>query len=161
MVTNEPVPRPSTTFLASSQAKHFFFSTNWKYRRLPIWLKILNPKKICCIISISKRLVRGTLSIVRTGKTRRSQTQEIKTFSAKNECNGVNLGLVTKLKFRYSIFKFLLVWFKQLTGLHPLMNWKMFNRVLDYVFVLYPYRKIDLNLENILSSRDMMKYILV
>ena len=58
---------------------------------------------------VSKKLGRGTLSIVRTSETRMSQTQEIKTFSAKNECNGVNLGVVTKLKFRYSIFKFLLV----------------------------------------------------
>ena len=41
------------------------------------------------------------------------------------------------------------------------MNWKMFGRILDFVFVLYAYQKIDLNLENILSSRDMMKYILV
>ena len=136
MVTNEPVPRPSTTFLASSQAKHFFFSTNWKYRRLPIWLKILNPEKICCIISISKRLVRGTLSIVRTGKTRRSQTQEIKTFSAKNECNGVNYGVITKFKFRYSILKYLLVWFNQLTGLHPLLIFKypkLFEKLFHFI----------------------------
>ena len=44
-VTNEPVPRPSTTFFAFSRAKHFFFSTSWKYRRVPIWLKTLNPKR--------------------------------------------------------------------------------------------------------------------
>ena len=44
MVTNEPVPRTSTTTFAFSQAKHFFFSTSWKYRRIPIWLKTLNPK---------------------------------------------------------------------------------------------------------------------
>ena len=44
-VTNEPVPRPSTTFFAFSWAKHFFFSTSWKYRRVPIWLKTLNPKR--------------------------------------------------------------------------------------------------------------------
>ena len=35
--------------------------------------------------------------------------QEIKTFSEKNECNGVNFGVVTKLEFRYSIGKFFLV----------------------------------------------------
>ena len=29
-----------------------------------------------------------------------SQTQEINTFSAKNECNGFNFGVVTKFKFR-------------------------------------------------------------
>ena len=40
-VTNEPVPRPSATFFA----KHFFFSTSWKHRRVPIWLKTLNPKR--------------------------------------------------------------------------------------------------------------------
>ena len=34
-VTNQPVPRPSTTFFACSQANHFFFSTSWKYWRLP------------------------------------------------------------------------------------------------------------------------------
>ena len=44
-MTNEPVPRPSTTFFAFSWAKHFFFSTSWKYRRVPIWLKTLNPKR--------------------------------------------------------------------------------------------------------------------
>ena len=32
-----------------------------------------------------------------------------KTFSAKDERNGVNFGVVTKFKFRYSIVKFLLV----------------------------------------------------
>ena len=45
--------------------------------------------------------------------------QEIKTFSEKNECNGVNFGVVTKLEFRYSIGKFFLVWFNQLTGMDP------------------------------------------
>ena len=35
------------------------------------------------------------------------------------ECNGVNFGVVTKLKFRYSNVKFLMVWLNQLTGLHP------------------------------------------
>ena len=43
-VTNEPVLRPSSTYFAFSQAKHFFFSTSWEYRGLPIWLKTLNPK---------------------------------------------------------------------------------------------------------------------
>ena len=44
-VTNEPVPRSSTTFSAFSWGKHFFFSTSWKYQRVPIWLKTLNPKR--------------------------------------------------------------------------------------------------------------------
>ena len=44
-VMNEPVFRPSTFFFAFSWAKHFFFSTSWKYRRVPIWLKTLNPKR--------------------------------------------------------------------------------------------------------------------
>ena len=35
------------------------------------------------------------------------------------ECSGVNFGVVTKFKLRYSIVKFLLVWLNQLTGLHP------------------------------------------
>ena len=35
-VTHEPFPKPSTTFFAFSQEKHFFFSTSWKYWRLPI-----------------------------------------------------------------------------------------------------------------------------
>ena len=39
-----------------------------------------------------------------------------------NKCNGVNFGVVTKFKFRYSIVKFLLVWLNQLTGLHPLLD---------------------------------------
>ena len=43
-VTNEPVPRPSSTSFAVSKAKHFLFSTSWKYQRVPIWLKTLNPK---------------------------------------------------------------------------------------------------------------------
>ena len=54
-----------------------------------------------------------------------SQMQEIKTSSTKNECNGVNIGVVTKLKLRYSNVKFLQVLFNQLSGLHPpltLMN---------------------------------------
>ena len=42
-VTNEPVPRTSTTSFAFSQTKHCF-STSRKYRRLPTWLKTLNPK---------------------------------------------------------------------------------------------------------------------
>ena len=44
MVTNEPVPRPLATSFALSQAKYFFFSISWKYRRVPIWLKTFNPK---------------------------------------------------------------------------------------------------------------------
>ena len=74
-------------------------------------------ERICWNISISKKLGRGTLSTVRTSKTKMSQTEEIKIFSTKNECNVVNFGVVTK--FRYSIAKFFLVWFNQLTGLHP------------------------------------------
>ena len=73
---------------------------------------------ICCKISVSKKLGRGTLSIVHISETRMRQTQEIKTFSAKNECNGVDFGVVTKFKFRYSIVQFPLVWINQLTGLH-------------------------------------------
>ena len=42
---NEPVPRPSATFFAFSQAKHFFFLTSWKYQQVPIWLKTLNPEE--------------------------------------------------------------------------------------------------------------------
>ena len=42
---NEPVPRPSTTYFAFSRAKHFFFSTSGKYRRLPLWLETFNPNK--------------------------------------------------------------------------------------------------------------------
>ena len=43
-VTNEAVPRSSTTSFVFSQIKHFLFSTSWKYQRVPIWLKTLNPK---------------------------------------------------------------------------------------------------------------------
>ena len=61
--------------------------------------------------------------MVRTNETGIDQTQEIKTFSAKNECNGVNFGVVTKFKFKYSIVRFFQLSFNQLTGLHqPLQN---------------------------------------
>ena len=43
-VTNEPVRMPSTTSFVVSQAKHFFFSTSWKYQQISIWLKTLYPK---------------------------------------------------------------------------------------------------------------------
>ena len=69
-----------------------------------MWLKTLNPKGYA-----AKYRYRKSLDMVRTSETGIDQTQEIKTFSAKNECNGVNFGVVTKFKFRYSIFKFLLV----------------------------------------------------
>ena len=75
------------------------------------------------------------LSIVRISETEKNQTQKIKTFFTKNECNGVNFGVVTKFKFRYLIAKFLLVSFNQLTGLHPplLTLWMIgwMRRVLD------------------------------
>ena len=70
MVTNQPVPRPSTTFFACSQANHFLFSTSWKYWRLPTWLKTL------------KNRYRKGLDVVRTREIGMSQTDEIKTFSA-------------------------------------------------------------------------------
>ena len=47
---------------------------------------------MCRKISISKKLGRGTLSIVRTSETGMSQTQQKKAFSAKSECNDVNFG---------------------------------------------------------------------
>ena len=47
--------------------------------------------------------------MVGTSEMRMGQTQEMKNFSAKNECNGVNFGVITKLKFRYLVVKFLLV----------------------------------------------------
>ena len=103
-VTNEPVPGPSTASFTFSLAKYFLFSTSWKYWRVPICLKTLNPN------------LKGYAAKYRYQKC---QTQEIKTISAKNECNSVNFGVVTKFKFRYSIVRFLLVWLNQLTGLHP------------------------------------------
>ena len=45
-VTDEPVPRPSTTFFVFSWAKHFFFPISSKYQRVPIWLKFLNLKQM-------------------------------------------------------------------------------------------------------------------
>ena len=66
-------------------------------------------ERICWEILVSEKLGRGTLSIVRTSKTGISQTQESKIFSAKDERNGVNFGVVTKFKFRYPIVKSLLV----------------------------------------------------
>ena len=60
----------------------------------------LKSERICCKISVSKKLGRGTLSIARSSETIMSQTQEIKTFPAKNECNSVNCGVVRKIQFQ-------------------------------------------------------------
>ena len=84
-MTNQPVPRPSTTSVAFSQGKLFFFSTSWKYWRLPIWLKTLNP-----IGYTAKYRYRKSLDLVRNSETGMSQTQEIKSFSAKTVCNSIN-----------------------------------------------------------------------
>ena len=62
---------------AFSQAKHFFFSTSWKYRPLPIWLKTWNLKGYA-----AKYRYRKDLDVVRTHETRMNQTQEIKNFYA-------------------------------------------------------------------------------
>ena len=56
-----------------------------------------------CKMSLSKKLGHSALSMIWTSETGMSQTQEIKIFSAKNECNGVDFVVVTKFKFRYSI----------------------------------------------------------
>ena len=42
-------------------------------------------------------------------ETGMSQTQHIKTFSAKNECYDVNFGVLKQYRFRYSFVKFFLV----------------------------------------------------
>ena len=41
------------------------------------------------------------------------ETPEIKTLSAKNDCNGVSFGVVTKFKFRYLISNF--SWFDSIS----------------------------------------------
>ena len=94
--------------------KYLVRGCSWKYRRFSISLKTLIPRS-----HAAKYRYRKGMGVVRTRETGMSQTQEIKTFYSKNECNGVNFGVVTKFKFRYSIAKFPLVWLNQLTGLHP------------------------------------------
>ena len=42
---DESTSRKTTPSVLYSHAKYFFFSTIWKYRRLLIWLKTLNPKR--------------------------------------------------------------------------------------------------------------------
>ena len=69
-LANQPVQKPSTTSIACSQANHLFFSTIWKYWRLPTWLKTLKYRYWKC------------LDVVRTRKIGMSLRQEIKTFSA-------------------------------------------------------------------------------
>ena len=61
-VTNEPVPRRSTTLFPFSRAKHFFFSTSWKFWLVPIWLKTLNPKRHAAIYRYWKDLDMNTLA---------------------------------------------------------------------------------------------------
>ena len=117
-VTKEIVPRPSATSFAFSQAKHFFFNCS-KISMVSDLVENFKSERICHKISASKNFGCGTLSIVRTNKKGMSQMQEIKTSSRKNECNGVNIGVVTKFKLRYSNVKFLQVLFNQLSGLHP------------------------------------------
>ena len=97
-LTNEPVTTPSTTSFAFSQAKYFFASTNWKYGWSPIWLKTLNRKGYAVEYWYQK-----SLDVVHPSETGMSQTQVIKTFSAKNECNGINFGVVTKFKFNCQV----------------------------------------------------------
>ena len=97
-VKNEPVTRPSTTSFAFSQAKYFFVSTNWKYGRSPIWLKTLNWKGYAAEYWYQK-----SLNVVHPSEAGMSQTQIIKTFFAKNECNGINFGVVTKFKFNCQV----------------------------------------------------------
>ena len=61
------------------------------------------------------------------------------------ECNGVNFGVVTKFKFRYSIAQFLLFWFNQLTGLHPpLLYWLLVAVLLQCKNVVI-YNSLDNN----------------
>ena len=67
--TNQPVPRPSTTFFACSHENHFFFSASWKNWQVPNWLKTL------------KYRYRKGLDVVPTRKIEMSQTHKIKTFS--------------------------------------------------------------------------------
>ena len=73
-----------------------------------MWLKTLNPKGYA-----AKYRYRKSLDMVRTSETGIDQTQEIKTFSAKNECNGVNFGVVTKFKFRTQLSNF--SWFDSIS----------------------------------------------
>ena len=121
-------PQTVNHFLCIFSGKIFFFSTSWKYWRLPIWLKTLNPKGYAAKYRYQKSLdVVRSLSIARTSETVMSHAQEIKTFSAKNKCNSVNFGVVTIFKFRYSVVKFLLVWFSQLTGLRPPLGFRSQN----------------------------------
>ena len=72
-MTNEPVPRPSTTFFAFSWAKHFFFSTSWKYRRVSIWLKTLNLKRYPAKYQVQKGFDVYALA-KRKGAKRKKQT---------------------------------------------------------------------------------------
>ena len=89
---------------------HFFTLNIFFFNQLKIsafndLVENFKSEKTYCKTSVSKKLGRGTLS----SETGMSQTQEMKTISAKNKWNGVNFGVVSKLKFRYLVVKFLLV----------------------------------------------------
>ena len=91
-VVNQPIRRPSTASFEFSQAKQFFFSTSWKYRRLPIWLKTLNSK------GYAARYWYRTEAWTSYAL---SQTQEMKTFSVLNKCHSVNFDVLENFRFRY------------------------------------------------------------
>ena len=78
-------------FLCIFRGKTCFFSTSWKYQRLPIWLKTLNPKGYA-----AKYQHRKSLDVVRYPKYALAKREwakriKIKTFSAKNECNSIKI----------------------------------------------------------------------
>ena len=93
--------------------------TSWKYL-----VENLKSERVCCKISASKKLGHVRYPWYALAKCEWAK-QETKTFSAKNECNGTNFGVVTKFNFRYSVVKFLLGWFNQLAGLHPPLNYML------------------------------------
>ena len=88
---------------------HFFmqniFFNQLKISAVTDLVENFKSEKTYCKTSVSKNLGRGALS----SETGMSQTHEMKTISAKIKWNGVNFGVVSKLKFRYLVAKFLLV----------------------------------------------------
>ena len=102
------------SLFAFSWTKHFFFSTSWKYRGVPIWFKNLNPKRYA-----AKYRYRKGLDVYALAKRKWAKRKKQKPFPHKMNATVINFDVVTKFQFRYSIVRFLLVWLNQLNGLHP------------------------------------------
>ena len=100
-------------------------------------VKNFKSERICCKISVSKKLGRGRLAIVRKSETGMSQTQEIKAFSQKMNAAVLIFGGVTKIQIQIFNCQFSRGLIQPANRVAPTTEWNYTNVVVNCLLISY------------------------